>query len=62
MNHPHTIRSLTTLPERAPASRLGRVLVGSSVVGLSGSVVEHLGCPCIEAVPIEPEGDEDGPW
>ena len=25
-------------------------------------VVEHLGCPCIEAVYIEPEGDGDGPW
>ncbi len=25
-------------------------------------MVEHLGCPCVEAVPIEPEGDEDGPF
>jgi len=25
-------------------------------------VVEHLGCPCVEAVPIEVEGNEDGPF
>ncbi len=25
-------------------------------------IVEHLGCPCVEAEYIEPEGDEDGPW